>query len=134
LGLVTEGLGRRAPSLPGGITFGDPFPTEGQPRQIKGTPGGPGLFKFLLSDGELWRGLNTPYKESDLAKVPEDLLKKRFGNPELKVVEYREGRLKDLKGGNRELWPPFLILLLAVLVVEMIVANGIPWYRGTKER
>ncbi len=127
--LVKEAVGLTGASLPAGITFGEPFREEGRPLQMKGPQGGPGIFQFRLPTGELRRGVNTPYEESDLAKVAEDELKKKFGAIDAKVVEYQEGGLKDLQGGRRALWPPLLGFLLAVLALEMTVANGIPRFK-----
>jgi len=127
--LVKEAVGLTGTSLPAGITFGEPFREEARPLQMKGPQGGPGIFQFRLPTGELRRGVNTPYEESDLAKVAEDELKKKFGAIDVKVVEYEEGGLKELQGGPKALWPALLGFLLAVLALEMIVANGIPRFK-----
>jgi hypothetical protein len=42
----------------------------------------------------------------------------------VKVLEYREGELKDLQGGRKELWPALLVFLLALLFLELFLANG----------
>ena len=128
-GLVKEAVGLTGTSLPAGIRFGEPLREEGRPLQMKGPQGGPGIFQFRLPIGELRRGVNTPYEESDLAKVAEDELKKRFGAIDVTVLEYKERGLKDLHGGRKELWPPLLGFLLAVLALEMIVANGLPRFK-----
>jgi len=125
-GLIKEAVGLTGTSLPAGITFGEPFREEARPVQVKGPQEGPGIFQFRLPTGEIRRGVNTPYEESDLAKVVEDELKKKFGAVDVTVVEYKEGGLKDLRGGRKELWPPLLGFLLAVVALEMILANGIP--------
>jgi hypothetical protein len=52
-------------------------------------------------------------------------LKKKFGGIDLKVMEYKEGTLKDLQIGRKELWPTLLAFLMAVLVVEMVISNRI---------
>ncbi len=127
--LAKEAVGLTEPSLPAGITFGESFREEARPLQVKGSEGGAGIFQFRLPTGELRRGVNTPEEESDLAKVAEDELKKKFGTIDVKVVEYREGGLKEFQGGPKALWPPLLGFLLAVLAFEMIVANGIPWFK-----
>jgi hypothetical protein len=127
--LVKEAVGLTGTSLPAGITFGEPFREEARPLQMKGPQGGPGIFQFRLATGQLRRGVNTPYEESDLAKVAEDEMKKKFGAIDVKVVEYKEGGLKELQGGPKALWPPLLGFLLAVLALEMIVANGIPRFK-----
>lgn len=127
--LVKEAVGLTGTSFPAGITFGEPFREEGRPLQLKGPQGGPGIFQFRPPTGELRRGVNTPYEESDLAKVGVDELKKKFGAIDVTVVEYKEGGLKDLQGGPKALWPPLLGFLLAILALEMIVANGIPRFK-----
>jgi hypothetical protein len=114
---------------PAGITFGEPFGEKGRPVQLKGPKEGPGIFQFHLPGGELRRGVNAPYEESDLAKVSGDELKKKFGAIDVKVVEYQNGGLKNLRGGRQELWSSLLIFLLAILTLETILANGIWWYR-----
>jgi hypothetical protein len=53
-------------------------------------------------------------------------MKKRFGAIEVKVVEYKEGVPNSVHAGKRELWPLVLAFLLAILAVEMVVANWIP--------
>jgi hypothetical protein len=40
-------------------------------------------------------------------------------------VKYKEGTLKDLQSGRKELWPFLLVFLMVVLVVEMVIANRI---------
>lgn len=128
-GIVKEAVGLAGNSLPVGIRFGGTFREEGRPLQMKGPRGGPGIYQFRLATGEVRRGVNTPYEESDLAKLAEDELSKKFGAIDVKVLEYREGSLKDLQGGRKELWPPLLGFLLTVLALEMIVGNGIPWFK-----
>jgi hypothetical protein len=129
--LIKEAVGLTGASLPAGTTLGEPFREEVRPLQMKGPRGGPGIYQFLLPEGELRRGVNPPPGESDLAKVSEDEMKKKFGTMEAQVVEYREGVLKDLRGGRKALWPLLLGFLLAVLVLEMTVSNGMP-RRGSR--
>jgi len=57
--------------------------------------------------------------------VAEDELKKKFGSIDVRVVEYQPGGLKNLQGERRQLWPLLLGFLLAVLTLEMLMANGI---------
>jgi hypothetical protein len=128
-GLVKEAMGLTETFQPAGITFGEPFGEKGRPVQLKGPKEGPGIFQFHLPGGELRRGVNAPYEESDLAKVSGDELKKKFGAIDVKVVEYQNGGLKNLRGGRQELWSSLLIFLLAILTLETILANGIWWYR-----
>ncbi len=128
-GLVKEAVGLSGTSLPAGIKFGEPFAEKGRPLQLKGPQGGPGIFQFRLPSGELRQGMNTPYEESDLTKVAEEELKKRFGGIDVKVFDYGEGGLRALQGGRKELWPPLLVFLLAVLVFEMVLAMGWPGFK-----
>jgi hypothetical protein len=123
-GLVKKATGRAGPSIPADIKAGEPIGEEGPFSQIKGSQGGPGIFQFRLASGEVRRGVNVPYEESDLAKMGEDELKKKFGPVNVKVLEYREGELKDLQGGRKELWPALLVFLLALLFLELFLANG----------
>ena len=73
--------------------------------------------------------MNALLEESDLAKMPLEELKKKFGAMDVKVVDSGGEGAKGLKGGMKELWPGLLAFLLALLVVEMIYANGIPRLR-----
>ena len=128
-GLAKDAVGLTGTSLPAGITIGEPFKEEGRPLQLRGPQGGPGIYQFRLPAGEFRRGVNPPPEESDLAKVGKDELQKRFGAIDVKVVEYREGGLRNLQGARKELWPTLLGLLLAVLVLEMVLANGLPGFK-----
>jgi hypothetical protein len=125
-GLVRETVGLTGTGLPEGMTFGQPFSEDARPLQIKGPEGGVGIYQFYLPSGEMRQGVNTPQIESNLSKLGEDELRKKFGAIDVKVVDYKEGSLKNLKGGRRELWPFLLLLLFVVLAFEMILANGIP--------
>lgn len=128
-GLVKEAVGVTESGLPEGMAVGDPFREKVRPLRVKGHEGEPGIIQFHVASGEMRRGVNTPYEESNLSKVSEEELDKKFGAIDVKVVDYKEGGLKDLQGGRSELWPFLLLLLLAVLAVEMIIANGIPVFR-----
>jgi hypothetical protein len=128
-GLLREAIGLTGSFQAAGVRFGEPFREKGRPVQIKGPEEGPGIFQFQLPAGELRRGVNTPYEESDLTKVSEDELKKKFGAIDVKVLEYQNDGPKNLKGGHKELWPALLIFLLAILTLEIILANGIWWYK-----
>ena len=130
-GLLKEAVGLAGSSPAAGSTVGEPFPEETQPLRIRGPEGGPGIVQFQLPDGELRRGVNTPREESDLAKMPDEELQKKFGAVKAQVVEYREGALRESQGGEKELWPLLLGVLLAIVALEMIIANGIPRYRKT---
>jgi hypothetical protein len=126
-GLLKEAVGLTGSSLPAGLRVGEPFKEQVRPVQIKGPHGGPGIYQFSLSSGDVRRGVNPPYEESDLAKMAEGELKKKFGTIAVRVIEYQEGTLKDLQGGRKELWPFLLAFLMVVLAVEMGLANGAPW-------
>jgi hypothetical protein len=71
------------------------------------------------------RAVNPPWEESDLGKMPDAEMKKRFGTINTRLVEYKEGTRSTSRTGRQELWPFFLAFLLAVLVVEMGVANRV---------
>ncbi|MFH1488561.1 MAG: hypothetical protein ABII06_06640, partial [Pseudomonadota bacterium] len=124
-GLVKQAVGLTGTSLPPGIPFGEHFRAADRPIQMRGTPGGPGIYQFRLPAGDTRRGVNTPYAESDLAKVAEDALKKKFGAMDVTMLNYTEDGLKALQGGRKSLWPSLLMFLLAVLALEMILANGL---------
>ncbi len=126
-GLLKEAVGLTGSSLPAGLRVGEPFKEQVRPVQIKGAQGGPGIYQFSLPSGELRRGVNAPYEESDLAKMAEGELQKKFGAIPVKVIEYKEGTLKDLQAGRKELWPFLLAFVMVVLAVEMGLANGAPW-------
>jgi hypothetical protein len=123
--LLTEAVGLAGSSLPAGLRVGELFKEQVRPMQIKGPLEGPGIYRFSLPSGEVRRGVNVPYEESNLAKLTEGELKKKFGDLHMKVVEYKEGTLKDLQSGRKELWPILLVFLMVVLVVEMVIANRI---------
>ena len=124
-GLLKEAIGLTGASPAAGTRVGEPFREQSQPAQIRGPRGGPGIFQFQLPAGELRRSVNTPPEESDLAKVSEDELKKKFGAMRVQVVEYKEGALRDFQGEEKELWPSLLGVLLGILAFEMILASGI---------
>jgi hypothetical protein len=130
-GLVRETVELTGTGLPEGMTFGQPFKADARPLQVKGPEGGVGIYQFNLPAGEMRQGVNTPQIESNLSKLGEDELRKKFGAIDVKVVDYKEGSLKNLKGGRRELWPFLLLLLFVVLAFEMILANGIPLLKRT---
>ena len=90
-----------------------------------GPQGGPGIYQFALPSGEARRSINVPPEESDLGKVSETEMKKRFGTGDVKVVEYKESMKGRLHGGRKEAWPFILGFLLIVLAVEMGVASRI---------
>jgi len=124
--LVMQAFDRMEGPLPAWVTVGDPAGEQGRLKQLKGPPNGPGIYQYRLPDRDLQRGVNTPHAESDLLKMPADELKKKFGSIDIDFLEYQPERLKELQGGRKPLWPMLLVLLLAVLTFEMMVANGIP--------
>jgi hypothetical protein len=128
-GLLKEAVSLTGNSLPVGLRVGEPFEEQVRPVQISGPQGGPGIYQFSLPSGEVRRGVNPPFEESDLAKIAEGELQKKFGTIAVKVIEYQEGTLKDLQAGRKELWPFLLAFLMVVLAVEMVLANGMPWAR-----
>jgi len=129
-GLLKEAVGLTGSSLPAGLRIGEPFKEQVRPVQIRGPQGGPGIYQLSLSSGDVRRGVNPPYEESDLAKMAESELQKKFGAIPVKVIEYHEGTLKDIQGGRKELWPFLLAFLMVVLAVEMGLANGAPWKKS----
>jgi hypothetical protein len=129
-GLLKEAVGLTGSSLPAGLRVGEPLKEQVRPVQIKGPQGGPGIYQFSLSSGAVRRGVNPPYEESDLAKMTESELQKKFGTIPVKVIEYQEGPLKDLQGGRKELWPFLLAFLMVAIAVEMGLANGAFWKKS----
>ena len=124
-GLLREAVGLAKDSLPADIRFGEPFEEKSSPIQATGPQGGPGIYKFSLPSGEVRRAVNPPLEESDLGKVSNEEIKKRFGTINTRVVEYKEGNLSTSQARGKELWPFFLAFLLVVLAVEMGVANRV---------
>jgi len=129
-GLLKEAVGLTGSSLPTGLRVGEPFKEQVRPVQIRGPQGGPGIYQFSLPSGDMRRGVNPPYEESDLAKMAEGELQKKFGTIPVKVIEYQEGKLKDLQAGIKELWPFLLAFIMVILGVEMGLANGAPWKKS----
>ena len=128
-GLVKDAVGMAETSVDTGIQFGERFSETGPPIQTKGFRGGPGIYQFRPPAGEVRQAVNTPAAESDLTKISDGELKKKFGAIDLKVLEYVPDGLNGQRGGRNELWPVLLGLLLTVLAFEMILANVMPWFR-----
>jgi hypothetical protein len=124
-GLLKEAAGLAKSSLPVGIRLGEPFEEKVSFHQLMGPQGGPGIYQFVLPSGEARQGINVPSEESDLGKVSETEMAKRFGTGDVKVMEYGESIKGRLHGGRKEIWPFVLGFLLIVLAVEMGVANKI---------
>ena len=72
------------------------------------------------------QGVNTPFEESDLGKLTEEEVRKKFGKKDINIVEYKEGGAGNLQTNRKEIWPFLLAFLLMVLGVETVVANGVP--------
>jgi hypothetical protein len=128
-GLVRDAVAMTEISVDTGIQFGERFSEKGPAIQTKGPRGGPGIYQFRPPNGEVRQAVNAPAKESDLAKISDGELKKKFGAIDLKLVEYSPDGLNGQRGGRNELWPVLLGLLLTVLALEMILANAMPWFR-----
>jgi hypothetical protein len=124
-GLLKEAVGLAKSSLPVGIRFGESFEEKVPFHQLIGPQGGLGIYQFVLPSGEARRSINVPPEESDLRKISETEMKKRFGTGDVRVVEYRESMKGRLQGGRKEIWPFVLGFLLIVLAVEMGVASKI---------
>jgi hypothetical protein len=125
-GMVKEAVGSSRESIPPTIRFGEPFAEKTPSTQIAGPEGGPGIYQFFPPSGEVRQGVNTPIEESDLGKLTEEEVRKKFGKKDIKIVEYKEGASGHLQTSRKEMWPFLLVFLLFVLGVEMVVANGVP--------
>jgi hypothetical protein len=124
-GLLKEAAGLAKSPLPAGMRLGEFFEERVPFNQLMGPQGGPGIYQFVLPSGEARRGINVPAEESDLGKISDVEMKKRFGTEDVRVVEYRESIKGHLQGGRKEIWPFVLGFLLIVLAVEMGVAAKI---------
>ena len=124
-GLLKEAAGLTKSSLPAGIRYGEPFEEKVSFHQLMGPQGGPGIYQLVLPSGEIRRSINVPPEESELGKISETEMKKRFGTGDVRVVEYGESIKGRLQGGRKEVWPFILAFLLIVLAVEMGVASKI---------
>jgi len=122
-GLVKEAVGLPRDPIPADIKFGTPFEEKSPPVQAIGHRGGPGVYKFSLSSGEIRRSVNVPIEESDLSKMTDQEIKTKFKTLDTKVMEYKESLRADLHGKKKEAWPFMLAFILFVLGIEMVVAN-----------
>ena len=125
-GMIREAIGTFGDSIPSTIRFGEPFGEKTPATQIAGPEGGPGIYQFFPSPGEVRQGVNTPFEESDLGKLTEEEVRKKFGKKDINIVKYKEGGGGNLQTNRKEIWPFLLAFLLMVLGVEMVVANGVP--------
>ncbi len=124
-GVMKEAVGPFKDSTPSSIRFGETFGEKVRSIQVAGPQGGPGIYQFLPPSGEMRRGVNTPFEESDLGKLTDEEVRKKFGKRDIRIVEYKEGALSGLQTSRKEIWPFLLAFLLMVLGVEMVVANGV---------
>jgi hypothetical protein len=129
-GLMKEAVGPLKASTPSSIRFGETFGEKVRSAQVVGPQGGPGIYQFFPPSGEVRQGVNTPFEESDLGKLTDEEVGKKFGKRDIKIVEYEGKALKGLQTSRREIWPYLLAFLLMVLGVEMAVANGVPRGKG----
>ncbi len=116
-------MGLAKDSTARGFRFGEPFEEKGRPEQVAGTQGATGIYRFSASTGEVRHGVNSPIEESDLSKVTDQEIQKKFGSKNVRVVEYRGEEAGSLHAGRKELWPYVLAFLLVVLGAEMVLAN-----------
>jgi len=124
-GLLKEATGLAKESSPQSVPFGRHQDGKSLTVQVRGEPGGLGVYKSFGETGEFWRGVNLPIEESNLTKMTDAELNRKFGNLRVKVAEYQGGASQEVGGGRKELWPYLLGFLLIVLGVEMGVANRI---------
>jgi len=122
-GMVKEAAGLFKDSIPLNIRFGETSRGKVRSVQMIGPQGGPGIYQFFLPLGELRQGVNIPFEESDLGKLTDEEIKKKFGKKNIKIVEYKEGVLSGLQTSRKEIWPYLLTFLLIVLGLEMVIAN-----------
>jgi hypothetical protein len=125
-GMMNEAVGPFRDSIPSTIRFGETFGEHVRSTQVVGPQGGPGIYQFLFPSGEVRQAVNTPFEESDLGKLTDEEVRKKFGKRDMKIVEHKEGALSGLQTSRKEIWPFLLAFLLLVLGVEMVVANGVP--------
>jgi hypothetical protein len=128
-GFLRESMRLSEGSLPKWARFGEPFPEKTRPIQVM-TPkgiaqGGPGIYQFSLAPGQVRRGLNIPLEESDLSKVTDDEMKKKFQNLNIEIIDYHEGAMGAVYGARKEIWPFLLAFLFGILAIEMVIANRI---------
>jgi len=129
-GLLKESLGFTKDSLAASIRLGEFSEEENRLVQVKGIRKGPGIYRSLPPSGEVRKGVNPPIEESDLGKVSEDELKKKFAKMDVSLLEYEQGNIANLLIRKKELWPYILVFLLVVLAVEMVLANRAPWKKS----
>jgi len=124
-GLLKEATAIGKDSSPRSGRFGRNPAGKIPPLQIRGPQGGLGVYKFFEEEGESWQGLNFPLEESNLAKMTEAEVGRKFESLPVKVAQFKEGGAADLRGGRKEVWPHLLGFLLIILTVEMALAGKI---------
>jgi len=123
-GMVKEAVGFFKNSIPWNIRFGNTSRGKVRSTQMIGPQGGPGIYQSFFPSGELRQGVNIPFEESDLGKLTDEEIKKKFGKKDIKIVEYKEGVLSGLQTSRKEIWPYLLTFLLIILGLEMVIANA----------
>jgi hypothetical protein len=124
-GLLKDATAMGKDSSPRSGLYGSDPRGKIPPVQVRGSQEGLGVYKFFGEEGESWQGLNLPLEESNLAKMTEAEVIRKFGSLPVKVAQFKEGGAGDLRGGRKEAWPYLLGFLLVVLAVEMGVAGRI---------
>ena len=124
-GLLKDAAAMGKDSSPRSVRYGRNPEGKIPPAQVRGTQGGLGVYKLFGEEGESWQGVNLPLEESNLAKMTEAEVSRKFGSLPVKVAQFKEGGAGDLRGGRKESWPYLLGFLLVVLAVEMGVAGRI---------
>jgi len=124
-GLLKDATAMGKDSSPRSGLYGSDPGGKIPPVQVRGSQEGLGVYKFFGEEGESWQGLNLPLEESNLAKMTEAEVIRKFGSFPVKVAQFKEGGAGDLRGGRKEAWPYLLGFLLVVLAVEMGVAGRI---------
>ena len=124
-GMLKDGVALQRDSILESIRLGGSLGESVHPNRMGEPEWGAGIYPFQTSNGEKRRGVNPSFEESDLSKVTREEMKKRFGKIETKMVEYKEGVLKEIHGSRKEIWPFLLAAVLIFLVIEMGVANRI---------
>jgi hypothetical protein len=124
-GLLKEARGLPGNSLPNPGTIG--ANASGTCAPVGTTEvEGPGIYQCSSPAGVLLQGFNPPFGESDLTKLSDSELKKKFGPAQVSIVTY-DGSSDRTSGslaiGRKELWPILLAGLLLLLTAEMILAH-----------
>ncbi|HEX6941047.1 MAG TPA: BatA domain-containing protein [Longimicrobiales bacterium] len=90
-------------------------------------PGEPGVYRILAGDRTIGAfAVNPPPSESDLARADEDALEAAFPGWDIDLVDdaadWSDAVFRQRLG--REVWRPLLLLALAVLLIEGLIAAG----------